>query len=171
MKQTGVFQGDGMPGSGDALWEINNEYRKQLTLLMSHMKLLEELLKVQGRAEPGLRAAIRRFRAALEEIDADQHEWRHRYFYMKPAGEDRRRMVSDPAAIELALQTFRQMFAGHAQQYALIAQTFAGLARPDPALTRVIKGGDLWLMCQEEVAELAGYGRFIQAQLSGQLFS
>lgn len=159
-----------MAGPGDALWEINNEYRKQLTLLMSHMKLLEELLKMQGRAEPALRAAIRRFRAALEEIDADQHEWRHRYFYVKPAGEDRRRMVSDPEAIELALQTFRHMYAGHAPQFNLLARTFEELPRPDPALTRVIKGGDLWLMCQEEVAALADYDRFIQAQLESQPF-
>ena len=157
-----------MAGPGDALWEINNEYRKQLSLLMGHLKLLEELLKMQGHAEPALRAAIRRFRGALEEIDADQHDWRHRYFYMKPAGEDRRRMVADRAAIDLALQTFRHMYAGHARQYAQISQTFASLARPDPALTRVIKGSDLWLMCQEEVAELADYDRFIQAQLEGQ---
>lgn len=123
---------------------------------------------MQGNAEPGLRAAIRRFRAALEEIDADQHEWRHRYFYMKPAGEDRRRMVADPAAIELALQTFRHMHAGHAQQFAQIMQTFEALPRPDPALTRVIKGSDLWLMCREEVVELANYDRFIHAQLENQ---
>ncbi len=159
-----------MGSRSEALWEINNEYRKRLSLLMGHMKLLEELLKMQGSAEPALRATIRRIRATLEEIDADQHEWRHRYFYMQPEGEYKRRMVADPDAVDLALRTFADMFDSHARLFADIALVVRDLPRPDPTLTRVIKGNDLWTMCQEGVADLAAYDRFVQEKLSGQSF-
>ncbi len=156
-----------MTSSTEALWEINNEYRKRLSLLMGHMKLLEELLKVQGSADPALRAAIRRARATLEEIDADHHEWRHTFYYQQPEDQQKRRMVTDPAAVRRALQTFQGMLGEHLAQYAAIAQTLAALPRPDPALTRVIRHNDLWEMCVEGIQGLAAYDRFVQEQLSG----
>ncbi len=153
-----------MSNPSEALWEINNEYRKRLSQLMSHMKLLEQLLVMQGRAEPGLRAAIRRIRAVLEEIDADHHDWRHTYFYRPPEGEEKRRMVSDPAAVQKALRTFDVMFNGHAQRFEAIAATMSSLPRPDPALTKVIRQSDLWQMCLDGVESLATYAEFMRSQ-------
>ena len=157
-----------MVNLGDALWEINNEYRKQLSLLMGHLKLLEELLRLQGQAEPAVRAAIRRFRAILEDIDADHHDWRHTYFYTRPDGSDKRRMVGEPAAIDQALRTFTQMYRDHALQFKTMQRAFGDLPRPDPALTRVLKGSDLWEMCLTETAALAGYRAFLAQRLTGQ---
>lgn len=151
----------------DALWEINNEYRKRLSLLMGHMKLLEQILKAQGNAEPALRAAIRRVRATLEEMDADHHDWRHRYFYQAPEGENRRRMVNTPDAVQIALRTFSAMFSDHLHELDRVHQTMGELPRPDPAMTRVIKGGDLWEMCLDGVESLATYDRFVHDVLSG----
>lgn len=150
----------------DALWEINNEYRKQLSLLMGHMKLLEELLKMQGNAEPALRAAIRRVRATLEDVDADHHGWRHTYYYQID-GEQRRRMVNGEAKISRALETFSDMFSEHLRDFEMITETMAGLPRPDPALTRVIKGSDLWQMCLDELETLATFDKFVNDRLSG----
>lgn len=148
-----------MGTASEALWEINNEYRKRLSLLMGHMQLLEQLLKTQGSAEPALRAAIRRIRAALEDIDADHHNWRHTYYYRESADMERRRMVDHPAAVQAALETFAAMLRGHQPQFASIRATMHALPRPPAALTRVIRGGDLWEMCQEEIAALATFDR------------
>ncbi|MBN2472733.1 MAG: hypothetical protein JXN59_18565 [Anaerolineae bacterium] len=150
-----------METTSEALWEINNEYRKRLSLLMGHMQLLEQLLRAQGAAEPALRAAIRRIRAALEDIDADHHNWRHTYYYREPAHMDRRRMVDDPAAVLAALETFARMLDGHLQAFSDIRATMRSLPRPPETLTRVIKGGDLWGMCLEEIETLAAFDRFV----------
>ncbi len=151
----------------DALWEINNEYRKRLSLLMGHMKLLEQLLKMQGNAEPALRAAIRRVRATLEEMDADHHDWRHCYFYQAPEGDNRRRMVTSPEAVQLALRTFSAMFSDHLHELDRVTATMADLPRPAPAMTRVIKGSDLWEMCLDGVEALTTYDHFVHDALSG----
>jgi hypothetical protein len=155
-----------MSATGDALWEINNEYRKRLSLLMGHMKLLEQLLKMQGNAEPALRAAIRRVRATLEDVDADHHEWRHRYFYRYDPGAEKRRMVGDDESIMKALRTFSVMLSRHLNYFDTIIETLDDLPRPDPTLTRVIKGGDLWAMCRDETESLATYDQFVNEQFS-----
>ena len=129
-----------MANLSEALWDINNEYRKRLSLLMGHMRLLEQIIKIKSGSEPGLRAAIRRVRATLEEIDADHHDWRHTYFYREPEDGRKRRMVVDPDAVQLALRTFSGMLSEHLNHFDTIAQTMADLPRPDPSLTRVIKG-------------------------------
>ncbi len=152
----------------EALWEINNEYRKRLSLLMGHMKLLEHLLHMQGNVEPALQAAIRRVRVTLEDIDADHHEWRHAYYYQVPDGGHKRRMVSHPQAVQLALQTFSAMLSEHLAALNAIAATVRGLPRPAPSLTRVIKGGDLWQMCLEGLESLATYDQFVRDELAGQ---
>ncbi len=150
-----------MAVSPDVLWEINNEYRKRLSLLMGHMNLLEQILKAQGSAQPALRAAIRRIRATLEEIDADHHNWRHAHFYRLDENGDRR-MVTEPDAVLRALETFLALLDRHLGHFRLIAEALADLPRPDPALTRVIRGGDLWQMCLEELEALATYDQFVE---------
>ncbi|GEM_PF-1887741 len=156
-----------MASPSEALWEINNEYRKRLSQLMGHMKLLEQLLQMHGGTDPGLRAAIRRIRATLEEIDVDHHEWRHTYFYRLPEGQHKRRMVSTPVAVRLALTTFDRMLQTHLEHFDAIAQTLDSLPRPDPSLTRVIKGNDLWELCMAGAESLVTYDRFMREQLSG----
>lgn len=156
-----------MSGWVDALWEINNEYRKRLSLLMGHMKLLEQLLLMQDHAEPALRAAVRHIRATLEDIDADHHEWRHTYFYRLPEDAEKRRMVTDPAAVRGALETFSKMLSAHLRHYDDISGALNDLPRPDPSLTRVIRGNDLWQMCLDGVESLASYDAFVHDQLSG----
>ncbi len=155
-----------MATASEVLWEINNEYRKRLSLLMGHMQLLEQLLKAQGSAEPALRAAIRRIRAALEDIDADHHNWRHTYYYRETAAMERRRMVDHPAAVQTALETFATMLRGHLPRFADIRATMHALPRPSAALTRVIRGGDLWEMCLEEIEVLAAFDRDL-ARITG----
>lgn len=154
-----------MTTASEALWEINNEYRKQLSLLMGHMKLLEQLLQAQGNAEPALRAAIRRIRAALEDIDADHHNWRHTYYYQESNDMDRRRMVNQSAAVQIALEIFATMLTDHKQTFASLQATMLRLPRPAEALTRVIKGADLWEMCMAEIADLATFDRFVNSQV------
>ncbi|MFC1959757.1 hypothetical protein ACFLYO_03500 [Chloroflexota bacterium] len=150
----------------EALWEINNEYRKRLSLLMGHMNLLEQILKMQDNAEPALRAAIRHIRATLEDIDADHHNWRHTHFYQPEEGSARRRMVDADAAIMKALQTFTVTLSSHLRHFDAIAETMAAMPQPDPALTRVIKGGNLWDMCLNELEALAAFDVFVHDMLS-----
>lgn len=150
----------------EALWELNNEYRKQLSLLMGHMNLLEQLLKMQDNAEPALRAAIRHIRAILEDIDADHHNWRHTHFYQAETGATRRRMVDTPEAVLKALQIFSIMLGKHLRSFDAIAAMMADLPQPDPTLTRVIKGGDLWEMCLEELETLATFDAFMHETLA-----
>lgn len=155
-----------MATESEALWEINNEYRKRLNLLMGHMKLLEQLLKMQGSAEPAVRAAIRRIRATLEDVDADHHNWRHTYYYQEIAETDRRRMVDDTDAIYTALEVFVEMMVRHLQDFTSVLATMLGLRRPPEEMTRVIKGGDLWAMCLDELESLATFDQFMRGVLA-----
>jgi hypothetical protein len=153
----------------DALWEINNEYRKRLSMLMGHMKLLEQMLMMRNNAEPALRATIRFIRSTLEDIDADLHEWRHKYFYVHPGDDGKRRMVSEADNVMHAIKTFIAMLEGHLQQFDSIQAIMAEQHRPNPEYTRVIKGGDLWDMCQYDIDALLRYDQFVNDQLTDML--
>lgn len=155
-----------MATESEALWEINNEYRKRLSLLMGHMKLLEQLLKMQSNAEPALRAAIQRIRAMLEDVDADHHNWRHTFYYREVAEMERRRMVDGSDALYVALETFAEMMVRHLQEYNRIQAIMLGLPRPPEEMTRVIKGGDLWVMCLDEMDSLATFDQFMRGALA-----
>lgn len=155
-----------MATQAEALWEINNEYRKRLSLLMGHMKMLEQLLKMQSNAEPALRAAIRRMRATLEDVDADLHNWRHTFYYQESAEAERRRMVDGSDALFTALETFADMMVRHLQEFTRVQATMLGLPRPPEELTRVIKGGDLWGMCLNEMESLATFDQFMRGVLA-----
>ncbi|GAB4575936.1 MAG: hypothetical protein Kow0077_29930 [Anaerolineae bacterium] len=154
-----------MATPAEALWEINNEYRKRLSLLMGHLKLLEQLLIQQPDTGPTLRMVLRNLRAMLEDADADHHTWRHTYYYQ--AGDDvaRRRMVDDPAAVRRALTEFTVMLSQHTPQFVRAYSMFTGLPRPPEHLTRLVKDNDLWAMCLTELQALVFFDRFVAGVL------
>ncbi|MBN1966783.1 MAG: hypothetical protein JW910_19175 [Anaerolineae bacterium] len=154
-----------MPDLSDALWDINNEYRKRITQAKGYLTLLEAVIGAHG-ADPGVRAALRHLRATLDAVDADHSTWRHTYFYRahNPLP-DYPRMVSRPSDVQRALRTFSQMLGQHLRRFDSIVQAMDALPRPDPALTRVIKGNDLWQLCRDEIEQLATYDHYAQGRL------
>lgn len=146
-----------MTTRSELLWASNNEYRKRLSLLMGHFRLLSKILE----AQPQDVGPLPQIWDILEDIDADQHNWRHTYYYRED-GLTKRRIVTDPDAIENALFTFSRMMNKHLRHYDALLSLINSIPRPEPTLTRVINDGDLWDMCLEELASLAQFDTFVQ---------
>lgn len=153
-----------MADLSNALFDINNEYRKRITRVLGHLTLLEGMIRTNSGAEPGLRAALRRMRATLEAVSADHSQWRHAYFY-RQATDSQQRMVAEPREVQRALRAFSQMLGQHLTDFDLILDTLDTLPRPDPSLTRVLKNQDLWLLCREGIEGLARYDQYAQSRL------
>lgn len=151
-----------MNAPAELLWRANNEYRKRLTQAATCLYLLEQQVLALDKANQARTLAA--LRHTLEEVDAlaEEHRaWRYRYYYESP---DTRRMVHDSAAVYQALARFSRLRVQHGRRLADLRALLSRVQRPDPAVTRVAAGGDLWTLAEYALRDLDRFDDFLREQ-------
>lgn len=146
----------------DLLWQANNEYRRRLTQAATCLNLLEQQVFALDHSNQARTLAA--LRHALDEVSAmtEEHRaWRYRYYYQSP---DTRRMVHDTAAVYQALARFSRLRGQHTRRLSDLRALLSHVQRPDPAITRVATGSDLWAMAEFALSDLSRFDDFLREQ-------
>ncbi len=149
-----------MPGAAEMLWRVNSEYARRLTQVNTYLNLLEQMILIHpGEPQERVRAAIQ---YALEQVQLmlDEHRaWRYSYYYESA---ETRRMVQTMSAVNRALARFTRMRTQHERRLHDLRALLEHLQRPDPVLTRVSTGGDLWQMTEFALNDLGRFDEYLR---------
>ena len=146
-----------MNPQADALWYVNNEYRKRLTQAGTFLNLLEQIVvSVGGEEGDSVAETLQYVHQQINQLVEEHRLWRYRYYYESP---ETKRMVQDERAILQALSRFNRMRSQHEARLSDLYNILYDMPRPDPGITRV-PSGDLWTMTQYALSDLLGFADY-----------
>lgn len=148
----------GMSEIASLLWRINTEYRVRLSKAQNSLDLLLQLLTTRASDDCSDFALLFELRGALLALGEEHRDWRYRYFY---DAHSERRMVQDDLSVNRAIAAFSRMHTAQQRIVEQICQMLDSLPRPAVPLTSVAHG-DLWKMARQALADLAGFGDYMQ---------
>jgi galactokinase len=144
-----------MPNPVDLLWMVNNEYRKRLAQAETYLSLLEQLLPLHtGAAQAEIQEVLRYAREEILALTEDHRNWRRMYYY---ESDETKKVVQSERAVNRALDRFGKMRDEHERRLSELYHLLTQIPRPNPDLTAVPTGGDLWVMTQYAIHSLAGF--------------
>lgn len=144
-----------MANSVDLLWMVNNEYRKRLAQAETYLGLLEQLLPIQhGAAQDDVQEVLRYARQEIQALTEDHRNWRRMYYY---ESDESKKVVQTERAVSRALDRFSKMRSEHERRLEQLHRVLLNIPRPDPNMTSIPTGGDLWVMTQYAIHSLTGF--------------
>lgn len=154
-----------MTAPAEMLWRVNNEYRKRLTQVTNCLNLLEQLVLMQqdGSSQVRTLAALRYAREEVEAMAQEHRDWRYRYYYDST---DSKRMVQGNHAVHQALARFSRMRVQHDRRLGSLRGLLDHVQRPNPDITRVATGGDLWTLTEYAIHDLSAFDAYLR-EMSG----
>jgi hypothetical protein len=149
-----------MISDAELLWQVNHEYHRRLHNAQTSFSLLQHLLQRwehRDNTVPQLETATSSFVQML----AQHRAWRYACFYAPPP--TAKRMVQEQAAVLHALTTFDALCRQHQTRLQQINQHLSSVWRPDPSITCVSNGQDLWTHAETALHELNTFDQYLQS--------
>jgi hypothetical protein len=142
--------------AGQALWRLNNEYRKRLAHAQTCVALLDEILTLYDPYEPALEL-MRYMRDQLAVLTEEHRSWRYECYYVSPQS---KRMVQEERAVSRAVARFNRMRSDHEPRLYALYDLLESTPPPNTTFTR-IPNGNLWQKLADAVHELMSFRDYV----------